>query len=167
MSHPDKLIEIDQLKLLLWDERERGKRVVLANGCFDLLHVGHVRHLQRARTFGDILVVAVNDDRSSRNLKGEWPVFHSCERADMLCALECVSYVIIFEGDMYKLVSTLQPELHVKGGDFKDKEIPESVAVREYGGATMILPIESHWHTSEIIDTIRQRDEVRHGTIPI
>ncbi len=159
MKNPDKLVEIDQLKLLLWDERERGGRVVLANGCFDLLHVGHVRHLQRARTLGDILVVAVNDDKSSRQLKGEYPIFHTCERAGMLCALECVSYVVIFDGDMCELVSTLQPELHVKGGDFKDKKIPEATVVREYGGATMILPDESHWHTSKIKDTIRQRGD--------
>lgn len=143
-------------------ERERlrgaGQRVVLTNGHFDLLHVGHVRYLQTARSLGDLLVVGVNGDDTTRRLKGEGrPYVCAAERAELLAALACVDYVVVFhETTAEALVAALRPDVYVKGGDYASgKPLPEAQIVAAYGGVTQILPYHEGRSTSALIQRIR------------
>ena len=142
--------------------QRRGQRVVLTNGCFDLLHVGHVRCLRRARELGDALIVAVNSDDSVRALKGPGrPVVPEAARAEVLSALGCVDYVTIFDAPTAEsLVATVQPDVYVKGGDYRPvgKASPEARIVASYGGITVFLELEAGASTSAIINTILCRD---------
>lgn len=137
-----------------------GKTVVFTNGHFDLLHVGHVDYLQRARGLGDVLVVGLNSDASTRALKGEKrPIVPQGERARMLAALACVDYVVIFEETTANsLVETLKPDLYVKGGDWDRGRIPpEAEVVASYGGQVRILPYLPEHSTTRLIETIVER----------
>lgn len=143
---------------------ERGQRLVLTNGCFDLLHVGHVRYLQRARTLGDALAVGINSDRSARRIKGEGrPLTPEAERAEILAALECVDFVTIFdEGTATKLVQEVRPDVYVKGGDYpSDPAHPdfpvEGHAVRSYGGSVSIVDYVPGHSTSGILRLLERR----------
>jgi rfaE bifunctional protein nucleotidyltransferase chain/domain len=141
--------------------QRRGQRVVLTNGCFDLLHVGHVRCLRRARELGDALIVAVNSDESVRALKGPGrPVVSEAARAEVLSAIGCVDYVTIFDAPTAEqLVATVQPDVYVKGGDYRlgGKAGPEARIVASYGGMTVFLELEAGASTSAIINTILRR----------
>lgn len=133
--------------------------MVLTNGCFDLLHVGHVRYLKEAKGLGDLLIVGVNSDDSVRRLKGEGrPLMSQEERAEILAALEAVDYVVIFEEDTAeKLVSALQPDLYVKGGTYTVQNLPEASAVARYGGEVRILSLTPGLSTSELARRILTR----------
>jgi rfaE bifunctional protein nucleotidyltransferase chain/domain len=122
--------------------RARGGRLVLTNGCFDLLHVGHVRYLQAARRLGDFLAVGVNADGSVRALKGPTrPLVPAAERAEVLAALACVDAVVIFDAPTAEpLVAALRPEVYVKGQDYTEATLPEARLVRAYGGTVTLLP---------------------------
>ncbi len=135
--------------------------MVLTNGCFDLLHVGHVRYLKEARSLGDLLIVGLNSDDSVRRLKGEGrPLMPQEERAEILAALEAVDYVVIFEEDTAeKLVSALQPHLYVKGGTYTLQNLPEASAVAHYGGEVRILSLTPGLSTSQLADRIVARLE--------
>src|SRR5204863_5586988 len=117
-----------------------GKTVVLANGCFDILHVGHVRYLEGARKFGDTLVVAINSDRSVRELKGAGrPILNENERAALVSALRCVDHVVVFEEpDVTRVLETLRPAIHAKGTDYTEATVPEREKVLAYGGQVRI-----------------------------
>jgi rfaE bifunctional protein nucleotidyltransferase chain/domain len=137
-----------------------GKTVVLTNGHFDLLHMGHVDYLQNARELGDALIVGLNSDASTRTLKGEKrPIVLQEERARMLAALVCVDYVVIFEETTANsLVETLKPDLYVKGGDWGEGHTPpEAEAVASYGGQVQILPYLPDHSTTGLIETIVER----------
>jgi len=125
--------------------RAEGKTIVFTNGCFDILHIGHVRYLQDARSLGDLLVVGVNSDDSVRRLKGpERPVVPEFERVEILAALECVVYVTIFTDETpVELILAIRPHLHVKGGDYRPENLPEADAVRSVGGRIEIVPYTS------------------------
>ena len=125
--------------------KKQGKTVVFTNGCFDILHIGHVRYLQDARACGDMLVVAVNSDDSVRKLKGpERPVVPEFERVEILAALECVDYVTIFTEDTpTELILAIKPDVHVKGGDYRPEDLPEAGAVLSVGGRIEIVPYTS------------------------
>jgi len=125
--------------------REEGKTVVFTNGCFDILHVGHVRYLQDARALGDLLVVGVNTDDSVRRLKGPTrPVVSEWERAEILAALQCVDYVSLFNEDTpVELITAIRPSIHVKGGDYKVEDLPEAEAVIAGGGKIVIVSFSS------------------------
>ncbi len=142
--------------------KRRGQRVVLTNGCFDLLHLGHVRCLRKARELGDALIVAVNSDDSVRALKGPGrPVVSAAARAEVLTAIDCVDYVTVFDAPTAEqLVTTLQPDVYVKGGDYRPggKTVPEARIVASYGGITVFLELEAGASTSAIINTILRRD---------
>ena len=142
--------------------KRRGRRVVLTNGCFDLLHVGHVRCLRKARELGDALIVAVNSDESVRALKGPGrPVVSEAARAEVLSAIGCVDYVTIFDArTAEQLVGSLQPDVYVKGGDYSSggKTVPEACIVASYGGITVFLELEAGASTSAIINAILRRD---------
>ncbi|GIV05271.1 MAG: ADP-heptose synthase [Fimbriimonadales bacterium] len=139
----------------LW--REAGTRIVLTNGCFDLLHSGHLRYLQAARQLGDLLIVGINSDESVRQLKGESrPIVPQQERAELVAGLECVDYVTIFEEPTaVPLVELIQPTYYAKGGDYTEQDLPEAEAVVAYGGFVVILPLQPERSTSALIERIR------------
>lgn len=133
--------------------RDAGARIVLANGCFDVLHVGHVRYLAGARELGDILVVGVNSDEQVAIQKGPGrPVLPALERAEILAALESVTYVTIFEEPtVEQLLLTIKPDVHAKGTDYTTDSVPERDVVRSYGGRVAIVGDPKDHSTSEII----------------
>lgn len=139
--------------------RAEGKTLVLTNGHFDVLHVGHVDCLQRARALGDVLMVGLNSDASTRLLKGEKrPIVPQEERAQLLAALECVDYVVIFEErTAERLLAALRPEVYVKGGDWAVADLPEAKAIAECGIRVEILPQVPSRSTTDIIETILSR----------
>jgi rfaE bifunctional protein nucleotidyltransferase chain/domain len=137
-----------------------GKTIVFTNGHFDLLHVGHVDYLQRARELGDVLIVGLNSDASTRALKGEKrPIVPQGERARMLAALACVDYVVIFEEmTANSLVEALKPDLYIKGGDWGEgRTPPEAEIVARYGGQVRILPYLPDHSTTGLIEVIVER----------
>lgn len=153
---------LDWPKLLELREGWRldGKVVVWTNGCFDILHVGHIRSLQAARKFGDVLVVGVNSDRSVRQLKGPArPVVPAAERVEILAALECVDAVVVFdELTPERALSEMKPDVHCKGADYKPpngKPIPEAGIVAAYGGRIEYIPFEVDRSTSGLIKSVR------------
>lgn len=133
-----------------------GKRLVLANGCFDLLHVGHVRYLEGARRLGDALLVAVNSDASVSRLKGPGrPIMPEGERAEILSALACVDYVLVFGDDTVDaLVSRLRPSVHAKGTDYTEESVPERGSVLSHGGRVAIAGDAKRHSTRDLIQTI-------------
>ena len=133
--------------------RESGARIVLANGCFDVLHVGHVRYLAGARELGDILVVGINSDEQVAIQKGPGrPVLPAIERAEIVAALESVTYVTIFdEPTVEQLLLTLKPDVHAKGTDYTTESVPERDVVRSYGGQVAIVGDPKDHSTTEII----------------
>lgn len=139
----EKVLARPALARRLDELRRSGCRVVFTNGCFDLLHVGHLRTLLTARAQGDVLVVGVNSDDSVRRLKGPArPLVPQQERAELLAGLECVDFVVVFEEDTpIATLEQLRPDCHVKGGDYRADSLPESATVRAYGGRILITPL--------------------------
>ena len=133
--------------------REAGARIVLANGCFDVLHVGHVRYLAGARELGDVLVVGINSDQQVTAQKGHGrPILPASERAEIVAALESVTYVTIFdEPTVEQLLLALKPDVHAKGTDYTTDTVPERDVVRSYGGQVAIVGDPKDHSTSEII----------------
>jgi len=155
-----KIVDSNQLGLLAESSRQRGEKLVLTNGCFDLLHLGHVRYLEAARSLGDALVVAINGDDSVRALKGEGrPLNRERERAEVVAALECVDHVVIFsEVRVTRLLEQVRPAIYVKGGDYTaDTLDPEERAALEKTGAQIrILPFEPGYSTSGLIERLKK-----------
>jgi D-beta-D-heptose 7-phosphate kinase/D-beta-D-heptose 1-phosphate adenosyltransferase len=145
------------------DLKAKGKRIVFTNGCFDLLHIGHVHYLEKAKALGDILVVGVNSDASVRKLKGpKRPILPERERAGILSGLGCVDYITIFpEIDPLRLISSLQPDVLVKGGDWTKEQTVGKEVVERSGGEVVILPFIKGASTSNLIRTILKRYEKR------
>lgn len=146
----------DELTEVLKKARTNG-RVVFTNGCFDLLHVGHIRYLQEARALGDLLVVALNTDASVQKLKGPTrPVQHELDRAEIMAALGCVDYVTLFGDETpLKLIEQLQPDILVKGGDWAPDKIVGSKSVLSRGGQVKSLAFQPGRSTSSIIEKIK------------
>ncbi|TDC41609.1 D-glycero-beta-D-manno-heptose 1-phosphate adenylyltransferase [Micromonospora sp. KC213] len=155
-AHPP-LVGRDELDAIVADHRRAGRSIVFTNGCFDVLHPGHVRYLEQARTLGDLLVVAVNSDSSVRRLKGpDRPVNPVEDRTALLAALSCVDHVVIFEEDSpAALIETVRPDVYVKGGDYPPEMVPEAPLVRRLGGQVRTLGYVPDRSTSAIIDRIR------------
>jgi rfaE bifunctional protein nucleotidyltransferase chain/domain len=141
----------------LRDIRAEKGPVVLANGCFDVLHVGHIRYLRGAADLGGVLVVALNDDESTRALKGEGrPVFPIGERCELLLALRCVDYVLVFSGrTVDEVIRTIRPDVHAKGTDYTIESVPEIETAREVGCRTVIVGDPKDHSSRDIIDRIR------------
>ena len=136
--------------------RSNNLRIVFTNGCFDLLHVGHLRYLQQARELGDLLVVGVNTDAGVRRLKGpSRPLVSEDERAELLAGLRCVDYVTLFdEATPVETIRALKPHVHVKGGDYREEDLPEAAAVREGGGEVKIMPLVPGRSTTDLVRKI-------------
>jgi len=155
-SPPPKLKTLAALKKITAEARAAGKTLVLANGCFDLFHVGHIRYLSGAKAKGDILIVALNSDRSVRRLKGKGrPILPQRERAEILAAFFFVDYVTIFrEPNVEKILLSLKPDIHVKGSDYTTDTVPERDTLRKYGGRLAIAGGPKVRDASEIIRKI-------------
>jgi rfaE bifunctional protein nucleotidyltransferase chain/domain len=152
-----KLKSLDELVAITTHARNNGKHVVFTNGCFDLLHRGHIHTLREAKACGDILIVAINSDRSVRGLKGPGrPVLPEADRVEIIGALEMVDYVILFdEPDPYRMIATLKPTVLAKGGDWSAEEIIGSDIVTQNGGRVVVIPYLKGFSTTEIIERIR------------
>jgi D-glycero-beta-D-manno-heptose 1-phosphate adenylyltransferase len=149
-----KLRSLEQLA-----ETLSGKRVVLANGCFDILHVGHLRYLKGARSLGEVLVVAINSDQSVRAIKDPGrPILDERERVALVSELECVDYVVLFdEPDVTRVLKTLRPAVHAKGTDYTEETVPERDVVRAHGGDVRITGDAKDHSTREIIQRILEK----------
>ncbi len=141
--------------------REEGGRVVFTNGCFDLLHPGHVSYLRAARSLGDALVVGLNSDASVRKLKGpSRPVVPEKDRAAVLEALESVDAVVVFGEDTpIRLMRELEPAVYVKGSDYRIEDLPEAEVAREFGAEVRIIPFEPGYSTSALIEKIKSMSD--------
>lgn len=155
----NKIKNREELKVILDKARSQGKKIVTTNGCFDILHLGHVRYLQEAKKAGDILVVAINSDDSVRAIKGEKrPLLPENERAELLAALECVDYVMIFpELDPIAFLNDLRPDIHVKGGDYTLDQVIERETVESLGGKMLLMPGSPGKSTTNLIKLILER----------
>lgn len=163
-----KVLSLPALLGALARHRAAGARVVLTNGCFDLLHLGHVRYLEQARALGDLLVVGVNTDASVRSVKGPGrPYVPEEDRAEVLAALGCVDYVVLFaEPTAEALVAAVRPEVYAKGEDYREAELPEAARVRGYGGGVKLVPLVPGRSTSELVRRIKERPRLRRRVGP-
>jgi len=148
-----KLITPGEAKAIFSDKSRAGKKIVFTNGCFDILHRGHVYYLSRASEMGDLLVIGLNSDSSVSRLKGkDRPVNHQNARAEVLGALGMVDYIIFFEEDTpLKLIKAVKPDLLVKGGDYRPEEIVGYQEVRSWGGKVVTIPTLEGYSTTSII----------------
>lgn len=152
------ILSLESLRQAVESRRTAGAVVVLANGCFDVLHVGHIRYLAGARELGDVLVVAINSDDVVRALKGEGrPVMSAGERAEIVAAIEGVDYVTIFDTPTVEpVLRALRPDVHAKGTDYTIETVPERAIVAEYGGRVAIVGDAKDHSTTEMLDRIRR-----------
>ena len=141
-------------------DRATGKTIAFANGCFDILHVGHVRYLEGAAAEADRLIVAVNDDASERRLKGPTrPILSAADRAELVAALRVVDYVVVFaDPTVERLLTKLKPDVHCKGTDYTVDTVPERAVVAAYGGRTAIVGDPKRHATSDLLQRIRTRN---------
>ena len=151
-----KLKNLDELTELAAQARQNGKSVVFTNGCFDILHRGHVHVLRQAKAAGDLLIVALNSDRSVQEIKGAHrPVLPESDRIELIGAMEMVDYVIVFdEPDPYKLIAAIKPDVLAKGGDWSAEKIIGADVVEQAGGRIVMIPYLKGFSTSEIIGRI-------------
>ena len=154
----EKIVTADQAREIANAMREHGRKLVFTNGCFDLLHLGHVRYLVAARALGDALLVAINGDESVRSLKGEGrPLNRESDRAEIVAALACVDHVVIFpEQRATALLEKVRPAIYVKGGDYTADSLhaDEQSALQRIGTEIRILPFEKGYSTSNLVDKI-------------
>lgn len=157
MSAP--ILDEGDLRDALARERAAGRSIAFANGCFDVLHVGHIRYLQGAAAEADVLVVGVNGDESVRELKGAGrPAMNENERAEIIAAIRGVDYVTIFrERSPARLISDLKPDVQCKGTDYTTDSVPEAEVVRSYGGRVAIVGDPKDHSTTELLEKLRQR----------
>lgn len=154
----ERIVERADLRDLGDRLRAEGKRIVFTNGCFDLLHVGHLRYLQQARALGDVLVVGVNTDVGVRRLKGpSRPLVTERERAELLAGLRCVDYVTLFDEPLpCETIAALRPHFHVKGGDYRVEDLPEAAVVQSYGGEVVLMPLVPDRSTSNLVARMKE-----------
>ena len=159
MGTAGKVQPLDAVARAVESARRAGKTVALANGVFDLLHVGHVRYLEGARALAEVLVVAVNDDASARVLKGPGrPHVPAAERAELVAALACTDHVVLFsEPDVRTVLRRLKPDVHVKGTDYTADSVPERDEVAAWGGRVAIAGDPKDHSTTELLEKLRSR----------
>ena len=152
-----KVIERKNIASFLNDLRKDGKTVVTTNGCFDILHVGHVRYLQKTKTFADYSVVMLNSDKSVRSIKGPTrPVNNENDRAEILCALKCVDFVVLFDEDSpQNLIAEIKPDVHTKGADYTVETLPEAKTIIKNGGRIEFINFVEGKSTTSIIEKMK------------
>jgi rfaE bifunctional protein nucleotidyltransferase chain/domain len=157
---PPNILSREELIKIVADARAAGLRIVLANGCFDVLHVGHIRYLAGARSEGDLLIVGVNSDEQVREQKGEGrPILPATQRAEIVAALESVNYVTVFEEPtVEELLLALRPDVHAKGTDYTVDSVPERAVVKSYGGRVAIVGDPKDHSTSEILSRMGENE---------
>ena len=153
----ERIVDRETLIGRVRDARDRGMTVVLANGCFDVLHAGHVRYLEAAKSIGDMLVVAINSDEQVATLKGDGrPLLPESERAEIVAALTAVDLVTIFnEPTVRELLLAIKPDIHAKGTDYTEDTVPERDVVRSFGGRTAIVGDPKDHSTSDMIRRVK------------
>ena len=153
------ILTLDDLAGAVQAERAAGRTIALANGVFDLLHVGHIRYLEGAAREADVLIVAINDDESVRELKGEGrPIMNAGDRAELIAALRCVRFVTIFGGrTVGDVLLRLRPDVHCKGTDYTVETVPERPIVQSYGGRTAIVGDPKDHSTRDLLSRITPR----------
>lgn len=153
------LIAKDDIEVFCEILRKGNKRIVFTNGCFDILHAGHVRYLAQARALGDCLILGLNTDASVRRLKGDQrPINSELDRAEIVGGLRSVDYVVLFgEPTAEDLVSRVRPDVYVKGGDYTPETLPEAKIVSEYGGQIKFIPMVEGRSTTNVIEKIKQQ----------
>jgi len=151
---------VDQKQLLniISDLKKQNKTIVTTNGCFDIIHAGHVRYLKHAKELGDVLIVCLNSDASVQRLKGpSRPLNHQDDRAEVMAALYAVDYVVIFEEDTpIDVLAKIKPDIHVKGGDYTEETLPETAVIKQGGGKIQFIPFVEGRSTTNIINKIHQ-----------
>jgi len=159
MNPENKIKNIDELKAAVRQLHESGKTVVFANGCFDLIHVGHVRYLQSARAMGHALIVGVNGDAGVKALKGKGrPLQNEDDRAEMIASMACVDYVLLFDDPTVDgILRALKPDIHAKGTDYSEESVPERDTVLSYGGRVAIAGDPKDHSTRDLIQTITSK----------
>lgn len=160
-----KFKSLKELLQIVKDGKKRGEKSVFTNGCFDLLHVGHLRYLEKAREKGDFLIIGLNSDTSVRMLKGEGrPFLPEMERAEILSAIIFVDYIVIFSEDTPEnLIKELKPDCHVKGGDYKKEDLPEGKIVESYGGEIFIVEYLPGKSTTLLTEDIIRRGQTKNS----
>ena len=150
---PSKLRSLTGLRNALWRDKRAGRKIVFTNGCFDILHVGHVEYLSKARKMGDVLVIGLNSDRSVKQLKGkDRPINREEDRSKLLSAFYFVDYVTIFNEDTPdRLIRKLKPDILVKGGDWQMKDIVGASFVKSYGGRVATVPFVKGFSTTSLV----------------
>lgn len=151
------IVDYESVEALCDRLRQAGKQIVLTNGCFDILHAGHVRYLTAARRYGDLLIVGLNSDASVKGIKGDGrPVNGEADRAEVLDGLKAVDYVVIFaEPTAAALAAKVKPEVYVKGGDYTVDELPEARVVADFGGRTELVPLVAGRSSTNVINRIK------------
>ena len=154
----NKILEREALRNKLEALRKKGKRIAFTNGCFDILHVGHVRYLREAKKTADVLVLAINSDASVRSIKGEKrPLMNEKERAEILAALECIDFVTIFqELTPLELINYLKPDILIKGGDWPEEKVVGREEIKKWGGRVAIIPEVEGKSTTNIVEKIKK-----------
>jgi rfaE bifunctional protein nucleotidyltransferase chain/domain len=154
-----KLYKLSQLAKIIREHKKGGQKIVLANGCFDLIHVGHIRHLKESKKKGDVLVLALNSDSSIRKLKGEGrPILNQEERLEIASSFYFVDYITFFdEPNVEKILLALKPDIHAKGSDYTEETVPEKETIKGYGGMIAITGGPKIKSTSELIKDIASK----------
>lgn len=152
----EKIKSTDELKSIVEDLKKQNKKIVTTNGVFDILHIGHIRYLEEAKKLGDILIVAINSDSSTKKIKDpKRPLNNENDRAEALASLECVDYVTIFnENDPVKILGDIKPSIHVKGGDYKIHQIIEKDVIEKNNGKIVLIPEIKGYSTTDLIKKI-------------
>ena len=155
-----RIVERSDLIAIVEVERGEGKRIVFANGCFDVLHVGHVRYLEAAKALGDLLIVGINSDEQTRRLKGAGrPLLPQEQRAEIISSIEAVDFVTIFEEPtVEQLLLALKPDIHAKGTDYKEDSVPERDVVRSFGGRVAIVGDAKDHSSSQMIERLGREE---------
>jgi rfaE bifunctional protein nucleotidyltransferase chain/domain len=158
-SARSRIIDLTDLSARIQSLRQNSRLIVLANGCFDVLHAGHVRYLRGARALGDVLIVGINSDDQVEKLKGPGrPIMNERERAEIVAAIDGIDFVTIFsEPTVEKLLLTIKPDVHAKGTDYTEETVPEREIVRSYGGRVAIVGDQKNHSTSEMIAKVSER----------
>lgn len=153
----DKKITIYRLEKIIKSLRRKGKKIVFTNGCFDLIHSGHIHCLDKARSLGDTLIVGLNSDKSIKKIKDKGrPILYEKERIKILSALEMVDYIVLFNNrDPVDIIKKIKPDIHVKGGDYKLEDLKERKIIEKHNGKVVIIPLVKGSSTTDIINRIK------------